>query len=325
MKIAIIGLGRIGDLVLLTSIIKPLKKRFPNCKIYFIVGSSNHFVLANNPDVEDVLIFDKNPLKLIPFLLKLKKNKFDYYIDIKDHYSTESNIIAQLANAKIKIGFNDKNRNSPTFDIGIASKSENLELHFVERIANILQQIDINNLNNNSIEKMRPSLYIDRAEQKFIDNFLHSNNISNFILVNISASDNSRMWQIEKWIELVNYIKKDKMVIISSAPIHSDTVNEICKTTISPDTSVIHFPPSKLMLISALILRADLLISPDTSVIHIASAFDIPVISLTSNIRDNIIKFYPLSSNSEVIFPKNENETVEKIEVETVLHKLKNF
>ena len=310
MKIAIIQLGRIGDLVLLTSAVKSLKNKFPNSKIYFIAGKSNYSVLENNPDIEKVLIFDKNPIKLIPFLIKLKTIKFDYYIDPKDHFSTESNIIARTVNAKIKIGFNDKNRNSQNFDIGIASDLENQNLHFVERTSNILKHLDINSEEN----ILRPSIFISPVEQKTVADFLHSKNISNFILVNISASDKSRMWQIEKWIELINSIKKDKNVIVSSAPFHSETVEKICLKT-----NTVNFPASKLMIISALIARADLLISPDTSVIHIASAFDIPVISLTGNIRNNVIKFYPLSTKREVIFPKNENETVEKIEVENVL------
>jgi len=309
MKIAIIQLGRIGDLVLLTSAIKPIKNKFPNSKIYFIVGKSNYFVLENNPDVEKILILDKNPLKLIPFLIKFKTIKFDYYIDPKDHFSTESNLLARIANAKIKIGFNDKNRNSKSFDIGIASDFENKNLHFVERIGNILKHIGIYSDEN----ILRPSIFIDVAHQKIVNDFLQNKDISNFILLNISASSETRMWLPEKWIALINAIK-DRKIIIFSAPHHSDTVAEICSKT-----NAIHFPPSKLMIISVLISKSDLVISPDTSVIHIASAFDIPVISLVGNISNNVVKFYPLSTKKEVILTKSKDDFVNTIEIEDVL------
>ena len=321
MKIAIVQLGRIGDLVLVTSAIKQIKQKYPNSKIYFIAGSANCFILENNPDIEQILIFDKNPLKLISFLIKLKSIKFDYYIDPKDHFSTESRIIARIANVKTKIGFNgENNKNKKIFDIGIASNFENQHLHFVERIKNTLEPLGIS-----TVGMPLPYIFIDEISQKVADDFLHSNDISKFILINISASNINKMWLPEKWIELINLLKSDnaqnvrKIVILSDA-LHFDTVEKICS-----ETNIILFPPSKLMIASALISRADLLISPDTSLIHIASAFDIPVIALTANDRKNIIKFYPLSSKKEVVLAKNENDIVGKVEVNDVWEAYKKF
>lgn len=309
MKIAFVQLGRIGDLVLFTSVIKPIKQKYPNAKLYFIVGQSNCSILYNNTDITKILVYDKNPLKLIPFLTKLKAIEFDYYIDPKDHFSNESYVLARFVKSKCKIGFN--NETHKAFDISIDNDNENVNLHFVERIINTLKIIDIEK--NETLP--RPYIMLDNTSERIINSFLEKNNIKNHVMINISASHHDRMWNIEKWCELINYIKSKKTQLLLS----SDTKHLDIAKSISEKTGITHLPASPLSIVSCAISKAKLLISPDTSLIHIAAAFDVPVISLTSNMHSNIIKFYPLSTKKEVVFPKENNQIVKDIELSAVI------
>jgi len=332
MKIAIIQLRRIGDLIIVTTAIKMIKQKFPNAKIYFIVSPSNYFVLNNNPEIEDILIFDKNPLKLLPFLIKLKSLNFDFYIDVKDHYSTESNILAFLVNAKTKIGFNS-DTHKHNFDIGIPSAEQNINLHFIQRINNALKPlgIDFSNDFQNIQNLPKPLIYLTVHSHTFVNNFLTNNKIKQFCLINISASSPSRTWSKTKWLNFINQLlasTAEQQFLLISSPQDIDIANEIMDNiNLNQINSnlFIHFSPSPFEIICALISRANLLISPDTSLIHIAAAFDIPVIALTNNIPWNITKFEPLSTYSNIIFPKNINEIVENIEIEQVLEAYNNF
>jgi ADP-heptose:LPS heptosyltransferase len=313
MNIAIVQLGRIGDLVLVTSAIKLIKEKYPESKIFFIVGPSNYHILTSNPNIEKILVFEKNPFKLFLFLLKFKTIHFDYYLDVKDHFSNESLLLAKIANAKIKIGFNDKARkNKNVFDIGIPSDKENIKLHFVERITNILTYIGI----SKSITLPLPQIFLEKSADDFVNLFLHSFVNSKFIMLNISASKINKMWTIKKWIEFIHRIKllTDIPLIISSDSIHFEMAENISETT-----SIIHFPPSTLSVVSALISQAELLISPDTSLIHIASSFNIPVIALTNYVPWSITKFYPLSTKNAVVLPELEGHSVSEISVEQVV------
>lgn len=321
MKIAIVQLGRIGDLIIVTTAIKMIKQKFPDAKIYFIVGSSNYFVLNNNSEIEDILIFDKNPLKLLPFLIKLKTLNFDFYIDPKDHYSTESNILAFWVNAKTKIGFNSA-AHKHHFDIGIPNAEQNINLHFVQRIYNALKPIGIDYSNDfQNIQNLpRPLIYLAEHSLAFVNNFLIDNKIKQFNLINISASNPSKTWSKTKWISFINQLltsTAEQQFVISSAPEHRNIASEIMDNINS--NFFVHFPPSAFETICALISKANLLISPDTSLIHIAAVFDIPVISLTNNVPWSITKFEPLSTYSKIIIPKNINEVVEDIAIEQVL------
>ena len=308
MKIAIVQLGRIGDLILATAAINLIKNKHPNAEIDFIVSKSNAKIIENNPNISRIVVFDKNPIKLIPFIFKLKIKLYDYYVDIKDHYSTESKIIAGLSNAIIKVGFNGKKK---VFDIPIRSDKENINLHFLERIDNIFSFLEVEPLGKSN----RPNLFISNASREYIKNYLSENKIEKYILINISASNNDKMWLEKKWIEFIDFVK---MQTNSTIIIISDTKHFKSAENIAIRTNILHFPPTTLLNISALIRTSDLLISPDTSLIHIASTFDIPVISLTNNVDWSINKFAPLSPISEIILPESDKIFVPFISVEQV-------
>ncbi len=345
MKIALVQLGRIGDMILMTSCIKLIKEEIPHAEIYFISGSSNYFILNNNPHIKKKLIFDKNPIKLLKFLYNLKKIKFDYYVDPKDHFSNESCFLANFANSKIKIGYNAPTKKK-CFDIGIPAVEENFGKHFVERLLQALAPILTSNTTNKTINSNSksnskkttnyvknidlgyktlpiPKLYISEQSNNSIDYYFRKNNISNkkIVVINISASNRGKMWKEENWIEFIkqilmkkNSVSNSDIHILTSDKLHVKTAENICAAT-----NILHFPPSKFDIVTTLISRSKLLVSPDTSLIHVASAFNIPVIALTCNVPWSVSKFSPLSSKKIVLLPKEINGQIDLLSVSEVL------
>ncbi len=313
MKICLVQLGRIGDMILMTSSIQMIKKSLPDAEIYFLAGPSNFFIVNNNPNLKKVIVFDKQPLKILKFIKKLRKLKFDLYIDPKDHYSTESYIISKLVKAKTKVGFNDDKHK--TFNIGIPSNKDNINLHFIERLKQCLSLAGIKD-----IEEKKPKLYLEDTSIKTVDTYIKTHNVDNFTILNFSASHINKMWSVDKWIKFIEQTKEKENYIIISAPNDFKIIQEISKKT-----NILNFPPSDFNTISALISKSKLLITPDTSCVHIAAAFDIPVISLTCNVPWSITKFRPLSSKSIMIIPEQLEARLDAISVEYALSEYNNF
>ncbi|MDR0926404.1 MAG: glycosyltransferase family 9 protein [Ignavibacteria bacterium] len=312
MNVALVQLGRIGDMILVTSAIQPIRERYPDANIYFIAGHSNCNIVENNPDVRRVLVYDKQPLKLIRFLIQLRSLQLDYYIDPKDHFSHESYMLARVANATVKIGFNDATHHA--FDVSVPSDAENFALHFVEKVANALHPLGI-------YKAGRPQIVLDADAVVAVNSFLAKYIVGDkYILINISASNRTKMWSNAKWIGLIHSLQPlvSKPIVLSSAPDDASDASAICTAT-----SIYHFPPSKLSLINVLVSRADLLISTDTSLVHIAAAFDTPVVALTKNIPWSIARFKPLSSKSQMVIPSIEDGVIEELSVEEVLECVK--
>ena len=54
--------------------------------------------------------------------------------------------------------------------------------------------------------------------------------------------------------------------------------------------------------VAALIQNLQLIITPDTSIVHIASAFDIPIVSIHEKNNDSFRLFAPKSKYSKTVF-----------------------
>lgn len=82
-KILVIRSGAIGDVIMATPFLKNLRKYFNDSHISFLVGAWSSSVLDNNPDVDNVIVFDDNIIinkqisKIVPLVLSLRKEKFD--------------------------------------------------------------------------------------------------------------------------------------------------------------------------------------------------------------------------------------------------------
>jgi ADP-heptose:LPS heptosyltransferase len=167
MKILIIILGRIGDMILSTPMFSAIKKKYPDSKIHVLAGRANHSIIRNNPYIDNIIVFDKTPNKLIGILLKLRKEHYDYLIDPKDHYSRESNLLARLINTKTKIGFNSEGKK--IYDFEIPSFIENNELHYISRCFSALVPLGIET--ENIIPK--PELFPSNDSIQYVENFLN--------------------------------------------------------------------------------------------------------------------------------------------------------
>jgi len=96
-KILIIKLGALGDVLRTTTILKPLKKLYPNSHITWITKSNAKPLLKNNKLIDRLLYTDSN------YLEYLLNEEFDIGIclDVDNLSAT----ILNLTNAKSKYGF----------------------------------------------------------------------------------------------------------------------------------------------------------------------------------------------------------------------------
>ncbi|MES2764640.1 MAG: glycosyltransferase family 9 protein [Bacteroidota bacterium] len=337
MKILVVQIGRLGDVILLTPLLRALKQKFPQSEIHFLAGSRNAIMLKGSPHVSKVFTYEKNPFTLIPLLLKLRREKYDLWIDPKDHYSTESSLLASFSGAKKKIGCNKKGGN--IFDTHVEYSDEMKTLHVTER--NLLAVQFLKTAHHN----IRPELPLLPESEKFVEEFLKENagmdsrlrgndnsgeNLSVLrtsplekgdnrailkkVVVNISASTESRYWQQEKWTELFkNDVFKNAEIFLTFVPEDRAKAEELLKAT--PALKL--FRSRSIWDVVSLVKAADVVITPDTAVVHIAAAFDKPIVALFPAQEWNFYKFRPLSTHAEELF--KEGRSIPEIPVSEVV------
>lgn len=301
-------------MILLTSLIDLLKKKYPESKLEFIASNHNFVVLKDNPNISKLLIYNKKFVSTIKLINYLRFNKFDYYIDPKDHFSKESSIISKIVRSKNKIGFNKKGSNN--FNIPIPFYNSEEKLHFTQRLMKSLKHLNI----ELPEKPPKPILYENNESSEFVDKFLKQNNLKNsgrkIIILNISASKPTKMWDIEKWKELISKIEDlgDFHIILTFDPKHLSQA-ELIKNA---KEKIILFKSRNFSDIISLYKFPDFVISTDTSIVHVSAAFNKPIVVLYAGMRSFSTNFSPLSDLHYSCFAPENEDNLENISVDEV-------
>jgi ADP-heptose:LPS heptosyltransferase len=103
---------RLGNLILITPFLEALQEILPHAHISALVSSRYADVLGGNPDVDEIIPFDKrkflhNPLRFMIFLRKLRRHAFDLAIDCGpvDNLSLNNALLTYLSGAPVRLGY----------------------------------------------------------------------------------------------------------------------------------------------------------------------------------------------------------------------------
>jgi ADP-heptose:LPS heptosyltransferase len=304
-KVLVLQTGRIGDLILLLPVFETLKKINPKNEVHLLASRHNYQAVLSNKFVDKVVLYEKG-IKFFSTICKLRQEKYDVWIDPKDHKSGESRVLAMLSGAMFKIGFESEKK---VFDYVLAEESTHPYEHisYVNMLA--LQPFGI------QAELLRPKLFVPKETEIQVQSFLNSKNISNYYCINLSGSNVDRTWQTEKWISLLKQLPKTLPFVIIASPMEKERAIYIA----SEVENAIYLETKSIVEVFAIVANTNLVITPDTSIVHISAAFDKPLLALYVNAKRFYSKFYPLNSNFEIIMEEAEGAAVAEIPVEKVL------
>ncbi len=307
LKICIVQFGRIGDLILMTPMFQAIKDANSDNKIHILAGRNNYHFAENDPLIDCVHVYEKKPWDTLQFILSLRREEFDIWIDPKDHFSIESYCFAKFAKADLRVGHNPKGRS--LFQQNIPSDSEQSNMHAVERNLSALRKAGI------PATVHRPVLFTQKASDKQLDTFLKHHEIAEYICINLSANNKARYWPEENWNHLLSRLIEDnRKVLLTCKPEDKGLAQRLEH----PDHQIFYYPTKSLYAVFSVIRGARLIITPDTAVVHMAAAFNVPIIGLYANRPNNINKFRPLSEISQIIVDPVSKDTIYHIEVDRV-------
>ncbi len=300
-------------MILQTPIFRAIKEKYPGAYLHVLAGRQSSQVIMNNPYVDKISIFDKSPLKLLKLLARLATEKFDYYIDPKDHDSTESYFLARMIRAEKKIGYHSGGK---VYDIIIPSHAENAGLYYTEIGFRALECIGIY-----MEEKIpMPELYPNPGSESYTAEFLGQGRGKPVILINISAGKTERNWKKEKWAEFIGLLNTGIYdIVISSAQSDKQSAEFIR----SQQPAARLFYSRNMNDVISLVKASGVVISPDTSIVHVASAFDKPLIAMYNYSLKFYPKFRPLCTRQIVLLARG-GRLVRDIEIAEIAREIEN-
>ncbi len=278
-SILVMKFRNIGDVLLITPLLSNLKRAYPNAKIDVALNKGTEEMITLNPNVNDVILYNREKIKSFKGLKRIwKEIKFGYEIKKRGYdiviNTTEGDRGAQLAlisGAKVKIGYkNKKNRFlKNVFDYQLPPQGLR---HTIDANLDALRVLNL------PITDKKVEIFWSKKDEEVVDRTL---NCKDFIHIHPVSRWLFKCLDDETVAKIIDYceIKLNKKVILTSAPIKQelDKINSILKLCKSKPINL----SGKLTLKQTAYLnsKAKFFIGVDTAIMHISAANDTPVLA----------------------------------------------
>ncbi len=310
--------NQLGDLLTGVSLLRAAKETFPDSHLTLIVSPFNYPGVVKNKYIDRLFIFDKkkiyNPSYLSSFL-KLLREEYDLaVVPVTVSISFTSNLIARIANAKIRIGPRTldgmKNKSAFLFDrlVNIDWR-KHPDSNVAERSLDIVRPFGINT------GDYRSEISFDENDVSEADKFITSNGLSEgekLIGLHVGAGKIPNRWSLNKYVELMKIIKNNfqvKFYLTGSSADKNELDYVIQKCTF--EVSV--FKNKRIPEVAALISKSDLFISNDTGIMHVAGTTSTPQISIFG--PTNPFNWAPIGENKYFV---RRSELIDDVSVDDV-------
>jgi len=286
-RILLIRLDHIGDVSMITSIPRIMKKQYPGSYITVMVGSWTRDLIKYNPYIDKIVCHDvpwwssvrpghkaNNLFKYIftcyiPILKKLRNDKFDLGIDFRGDLR-QIFLFLFLPGVKYKIS-HDRSGGKCLLN---HAESYDENKHETQKNIALLSRLGIKEKN------LKSDIPITDRERSYINSILKSKGVKEKDL-KIALSPGARV-KVKRW-PLKNFIKLGRLLVekYNARIIFTGTSKEANIKQIPDSEGFINLiDKTSLLELTALFEKADLLISNDSGVTHIASSRDLPMITL---------------------------------------------
>ncbi|MFH1612273.1 MAG: lipopolysaccharide heptosyltransferase II [bacterium] len=281
-KILIIKLSSIGDVVMITSCIRELKKHYPNAEIDMIVEEESYPIVKNNPNLSNIFVFRrtklfrslfciKKDLKEIFSLIKnLRKCTYDISFDFQG--LLRSVIFLYLVPSKYKIG-----KNRWLFLSKNILSSSLSSINAIEGYLDLLRSIGLNP------KDKKTEIFLSLEDEKFASDFLTKHKILKddlLIIFNLGTRWQTKTWALENFIELSKMLINvfDAKIILTGSK-SEQKLSETLKKQVNKNI-YIATGDTTLLQLAGLIKKTKIFITGDTGPMHIAAAMGTKIIAL---------------------------------------------
>lgn len=301
----ILASERYGDCILLTPLLVLLRKKYPGIELHLIVFKQSIYdFFCHDASLSGIHFVKGNYLR---YAREVLFRKYDLLFNPKDAPSFNFILQSILIPARFKVAHH------AAFHIGLYDYLiyRDYATHITVRNCLLLEALGTVPASISCNKPYIPSMPVSRIVREF------GSKLSGGLVsaINISASVSTKYWSIEKWSGLLHAFPEHRFIVFS-APKERDLLMKK-QLELHHDNVIVSPLTANLFEVGELVRRVRLLVSLDTSLIHVASCFNIPVVGLYRNRRDDILRFSPLSEKQEIVVSSGED--VGTIPVESVI------
>jgi ADP-heptose:LPS heptosyltransferase len=265
-KILVLELWGIGDVVMMSAILKPLREAFPNAEICVLTQAHGRDVLKENKEISRFYVFKfpwtafrgkyfvwrwdwKGILRIIS---SLRQEKFDIVLDARG--DPRNDVLSFLIAVRRKI----------------SARRPFARKHRIDHWGELLQRLGV------KIGKLQPFIEISTPELAAAEKFLSDKfpTRPSFVVgIHPGAGQRARCWPLSRFQEVASQLlARNVGVIILAEP--EGYGEELARDLSLPCCR------GGVRDLAALVSRLDLVLCNDTGVMHIATAVQTPVVAV---------------------------------------------
>lgn len=278
LRILIIKISSIGDVILATPSIKALRNKFPQAKIFCLVGKNNRQAIERSPYLDGLIICDfkekdKGIKGLMALAKELRRYCFDMVVDLQN--SRKSHLLSFLSMAPKRYGYDNRKL---SFLLNNRTKDNPLVLAAVEHQFQTLELLGIHTTDTHL------EIWPSDEDEEYIKNILQTEWLSpKEILIGINLAASSRWltkcWPIEKIASLCDMLAQEKMrAVLTGREEDSLLLERLLKLTKSKPLNFVG--KTTILQLACLIKKCAAFVSADSAPLHVAAAVDVPIVAL---------------------------------------------
>lgn len=290
MKILVVRFSSIGDIVLTTPIVRCIKKQLPGAEIHFLTKVSFQSILSENPYIDRIVTIQKS---IHEVLEQLKLEKYDYLVDLHNNVRTRS----------LKLKLRVPNATFPKLHIekwllvNFKKQMKN-QVHIVDRYFHAVAKLNVQNDHQSCDFFIAPSEKMDVKSVGLEP--------KRYITFAIGAQFFTKRMPVSKMVEIVKQLKQP--VVLLGGQMDFEAGESLCNAL--KDQSIFNFCGNySLQQSASFVEQSAVLLTHDTGLMHIASAFEVPTVSVWGNTIP-ALGMYPYFPQSPEKFSIHERKEV---------------
>ncbi len=292
-RILVIRLDLIGDLVLSLTVVRALKRAYPEAEIDLLAVPASGAIARPDPDLHEVICYDPNiwrrPQALLrgqnwreayKLLKRLRARRYDLAVSV---FGPWAGTLAVLSGAPRRVGFGRESYfgfmtdNVPGrhWKPGDSKHEVDYCLELARKAGAIVTP-----------EDRVPRLYVEPQARQAVGRLLSKAGVQEsenrpLIACHVSSNNGqSKRWPLPYWATLLDRLIREQhaRVILTGASVDLPLIEEVTKRMHEQPINLAG--KTSLPQLAALLQRADLMISGDSGPMHIAAAVGTPLIAI---------------------------------------------
>lgn len=293
-NILIIQTAYIGDVILVTPLIKAVRRCFPEARIHLMVIPAAQNLVENNPALDQIIVYDKKGQQaglrsFFRMLTRVRRGKYD--LVLVPHRSLRSAILAWYSGARRRVGFN-KSAGAFLFSHRVRYIQSQ---HEIDRNLSLLASVACPS------GKILPEIFATEQDHQVVEQQLTPivNSDRPFIALAPGSVWMTKRWPAVYYRELLLKLVSENYAIVM---IGGSEDRSLCETISQGVSGVVINSAGALSLRQAatLLKRATALITNDSAPLHLGSAANIPIVALFGPTMPGF-GFYPYSDHYAVV------------------------